>query len=153
MYFLCGTKFKFLFNSLYIFLEKENLLKFITFPEGSCWYWIDFSIVLQSLLRFSLFLSRSSVHLKFLAFVFGLHWGRPELIFWMWVLISVILVVYFCYLCSVFLNFQFELGGVISLYRNHIGCLWWISLWWSWIFFKLCWFFSFECLFYQVLCF
>ena len=66
---------------VYIFLEKGNLLKFITFPEGSCWYWIDFSIVLRSLLRFSLFLSRSSVHLKFLPFVFGLHWGRPELIF------------------------------------------------------------------------
>ena len=33
-----GTKFKFLFNSLYIFLEKENLLKFMTFPEGLCWY-------------------------------------------------------------------------------------------------------------------
>ena len=27
-------KFKFLFNSWYIFLEKENLLKFVTFPEG-----------------------------------------------------------------------------------------------------------------------
>ena len=120
------TKFKFLFNSLYTFIEKENLLKSIIFPAESCWYWTDFSITLRSLLRFTLFLWCTSVHLNFLRFMFGLHWGRLERSFLNVIhdlcnFDSLIVGFYFWYLCSVFLNFQFELGDVLSLYNNQIG--------------------------------
>ena len=74
-------KFKFLIRVLDSLFEKENTVKFITFPSGSDLYLIFSSVFLCNLTKFSLCIREMKSHSVFLFFLFGLLFGRPLVCF------------------------------------------------------------------------